>query len=74
MGPVAERARVLVVDDEPIVREVVARYLARAGYEVDTAADGGSRAALRADRPGNKGAVGEFSANTLAHRRPWFGR
>jgi CheY-like chemotaxis protein len=40
MGPVAERARVLVVDDEPIVREVVARCLARAGYEVDTAADG----------------------------------
>ena len=40
MGPVAERARVLVVDDEPIVREVVARYLARAGYVVDTAADG----------------------------------
>jgi two-component system response regulator ResD len=37
---VAERARVLVVDDEPIVREVVARYLVRAGYEVDTAADG----------------------------------
>jgi CheY-like chemotaxis protein len=31
MGPMTERARVLVVDDEPIVGEVVARYLARAG-------------------------------------------
>jgi DNA-binding response OmpR family regulator len=32
--------RVLVVDDEPMVREVLARYLAREGYEVETAADG----------------------------------
>lgn len=48
----AERARVLVVDDEPIVREVVARYLARAGYEVDTAADGDAAlAAFDAETP-----------------------
>jgi DNA-binding response OmpR family regulator len=40
MGPVAERARVLVVDDEPIVREVLARYLERAGFDVDLAEDG----------------------------------
>lgn len=33
-------ARVLVVDDEPMVREVLARYLAKEGFEVDTAADG----------------------------------
>lgn len=33
-------ARVLVVDDEPIVREVLTRYLARAGFDVDTAEDG----------------------------------
>jgi len=32
--------RVLVVDDEPIVREVLARYLERAGYDVETAEDG----------------------------------
>lgn len=32
--------RVLVVDDEPIVREVLARYLAREGFDVETAADG----------------------------------
>jgi DNA-binding response OmpR family regulator len=32
--------RILVVDDEPRVREVVARYLQRDGYEVDVAVDG----------------------------------
>jgi DNA-binding response OmpR family regulator len=31
---------ILVVDDEDTVREVVERYLARAGYQVRTAADG----------------------------------
>jgi DNA-binding response OmpR family regulator len=36
----AAEARVLVVDDEPIVREVLSRYLSREGFEVDTAADG----------------------------------
>jgi DNA-binding response OmpR family regulator len=38
--------RVLVVDDEPIVREVLSRYLARDGFTVDTADDG--EAALEA--------------------------
>ena len=38
--------RVLIVDDEPIVRDVLSRYLARGGYEVDTAEDG--KAALDA--------------------------
>ncbi len=33
-------ASVLVVDDEPIIREVLARYLAHAGFEVETADDG----------------------------------
>src|SRR5688500_20321131 len=52
MGAVAERARVLVVDDEPIVREAVAGYLARAGYEVETAADGDAAlAAFDAESP-----------------------
>ena len=36
----AEGQSVLVVDDEPIVREVLSRYLAREGYAVATAADG----------------------------------
>lgn len=42
------RPRVLVVDDEPVVLEVVERYLVREGYEVTTAADG--EAGLRAWR------------------------
>jgi DNA-binding response OmpR family regulator len=33
-------ARILVVDDDPTVAEVVAGYLLRAGYAVDRAADG----------------------------------
>ncbi|MEX0658876.1 MAG: response regulator transcription factor [Egibacteraceae bacterium] len=33
-------ARVLVVDDEPMVREVVTRYLEHDGHEVTVAADG----------------------------------
>jgi DNA-binding response OmpR family regulator len=34
------RGSVLVVDDEPTIAEVVARYLERAGYETRVAADG----------------------------------
>jgi DNA-binding response OmpR family regulator len=34
------RGRVLVVDDEPTIREVVSRYLIRAGYETTVAATG----------------------------------
>jgi two-component system response regulator ResD len=46
----AERVRgsVLVVDDEPTIREIVARYLERAGYEARVATDG--RTALSALR------------------------
>lgn len=36
----SEAACVLVVDDEPMVRDVLSRYLSRGGYEVETAADG----------------------------------
>jgi DNA-binding response OmpR family regulator len=36
----AAEARVLVVDDELIVREVLSRYLARDGFDVKTASDG----------------------------------
>ena len=48
-------ARVLVVDDDPTVREVVARYLGEAGHRVDLAADG--RVALRAASEGRPDAV-----------------
>ncbi|MGD9988081.1 MAG: response regulator transcription factor [Pseudonocardia sp.] len=41
-------ARVLVVDDDETVRDVVGRYLGAAGHDVDTAADG--VAALQAAR------------------------
>jgi DNA-binding response OmpR family regulator len=33
-------ARVLVVDDEPIVRDVLTRYLSKGGFRVDSAEDG----------------------------------
>lgn len=47
------RGSVLVVDDEPTIAEVVARYLQRAGYATETASDGARAmdavAALRPD-------------------------
>ena len=47
------RGSVLVVDDEPTIAEVVARYLRRAGYVASTASDGAkamdAAAALRPD-------------------------
>src|SRR5437867_12618269 len=36
----SQRARVLVIEDDATVTEVVARYLEREGYEVLTARDG----------------------------------
>ena len=45
-------ARVLVVDDEPIVRDVLSRYLSKGGFRVDTAEDGeGALSAFDANRP-----------------------
>ncbi|MEV6025693.1 response regulator transcription factor [Streptomyces sp. NPDC052036] len=43
--------RVLVVDDDPTVSEVVAGYLDRAGFAVELAADGPTAVALAAARP-----------------------
>ena len=46
------RRSILVVDDEPTIAEVVARYLARAGYEARTAGDGPAAvAAATSSRP-----------------------
>lgn len=42
--------RILVVDDEDMVREVIARYLERDGFRVDTAADGHRAMALLEER------------------------
>ncbi len=39
-GTIERVATVLVVDDEPIVREVVVRYLEREGYATLEAGDG----------------------------------
>src|SRR5919106_6685053 len=43
--------RVLVVDDEPMVLEVVSRYLERDGYIVDAAADGAEALEMFERRP-----------------------
>ena len=40
LDAVGSRGSVLVVDDEPTITEIVARYLSRAGYRTETAADG----------------------------------
>jgi DNA-binding response OmpR family regulator len=40
MASAAQSVRVLVVDDEPMVRDVLTRYLSREGFEVTGAADG----------------------------------
>jgi two-component system, OmpR family, response regulator ResD len=48
----ASRRSILVVDDEPTIAEVVARYLERAGYSTRTARDGPSAvAAALTERP-----------------------
>jgi two-component system response regulator ResD len=47
-GMKAEGDRVLLVDDEEIVRDVLTRYLEREGFSVDVAADGEAALALAA--------------------------
>jgi two-component system response regulator ResD len=45
------RGSVLVVDDEPTIREIVGRYLEHAGYEARTATDGRSALSTLCDAP-----------------------
>ena len=45
------RRRVLVVDDEPMVREVVTAYLQREGFTVSEAADGAAAVAALQEAP-----------------------
>lgn len=42
----AEKGRVLVVDDEPAIRALVAKIVERAGHPVDTARDGAEAIAM----------------------------
>jgi two-component system response regulator ResD len=49
MSEHGQRASILVVDDEPTIAEIVARYLERAGYATRTAADGPQALALVAE-------------------------
>jgi DNA-binding response OmpR family regulator len=52
MTAVDQGMRVLVVDDEPMVREVLERYLTRGGFVAETAGDGeAALAAFDASRP-----------------------
>jgi signal transduction histidine kinase/CheY-like chemotaxis protein len=50
--PAARSGRILLVDDEPVVREVLAGQLADAGYQVTDAADGAAALAWLAREPG----------------------
>ena len=50
--PVAGRGRVLVMDDEQIVCELVERMLERLGYEVEAVSDGAAALALYEERRG----------------------
>jgi DNA-binding response OmpR family regulator len=52
MARVDQGMRVLIVDDEPMVRDVLARYLMRSGFIAESAADGEAAiAAFDASRP-----------------------
>jgi DNA-binding response OmpR family regulator len=50
-NPSQQAGRVLVVDDEPMVREVVTRYLERDGFKVDSTGDGLTALELARARP-----------------------
>jgi chemotaxis protein histidine kinase CheA len=45
-APQKKQARILVVDDSEVIRDLVAQVLRGAGFEVQTAADGGAALAL----------------------------
>jgi two-component system response regulator ResD len=51
MHPDRARGSVLVVDDEPTIREIVARYIERAGYEARVAGDGRTALSALRERP-----------------------
>jgi CheY-like chemotaxis protein len=49
--PLAESVRILLVEDEPLVRKSLSRVLSGAGYQVVTAADGMEGVRLYLDGP-----------------------
>ena len=51
MSTVVSPGRILVVEDEPMVAEVVGRYLRRDGYEVEVVHDGAAGLAAMDERP-----------------------
>ncbi len=50
-GEIALRARIVIVEDEPDLREAVAEYLGANGYDVATAANAAEMRALAAEGP-----------------------
>ena len=50
-GPNTEAARILVVEDDPEIRELMLRYLEAAGYKVAAVPDGRGMDALMAKQP-----------------------
>src|SRR6476469_188686 len=51
MASTAPSPRVLVVDDEPVVRDVLTRYLTHEGFEVEAAAGHAALTAIEAQPP-----------------------
>jgi DNA-binding response OmpR family regulator len=51
MDDLAHRIRVMVIEDDPTIAEVVCRYLDRAGFDVESVEDGRQAVALATARP-----------------------
>ena len=51
VAPLGYKARVLLVEDDPALRKMVARQLAPSGYQVDFAADGQAGLQLARQKP-----------------------
>src|SRR5688572_26810761 len=51
MADSTRRARVMVIEDDPTIAEVVCRYLQRDGFDVESVTDGHQAVALATARP-----------------------